>query len=173
MDGARFANALVSLGVTPAEMTWKSGIDLLSFGATKNGCFSAEAIIFFKKELVGNLGFLMKRAGHLLSKMRFVSSQLNAYLTKDVWLKNARHANLMAEKLSGGLKTFSDIQVIYPTEGNEVFVKFPNNVINKLNDQGYKFSKEEFSEKSIRLVTAWNTKEEDVNHLLNIIKDNN
>jgi threonine aldolase len=87
MDGARFANALVSLGVTPAEMTWKSGIDLLSFGATKNGCFSAEAIIFFKKELVGNLGFLMKRAGHLLSKMRFVSSQLNAYLTKDVWLK--------------------------------------------------------------------------------------
>ena len=115
----------------------------------------------------------MKRAGHLLSKMRFVSSQLNAYLTKDVWLKNARHANLMAEKLSGGLKTFSDIQVIYPTEGNEVFVKFPNNVINKLNDQGYKFSKEEFSEKSIRLVTAWNTKEEDVNHLLNIIKDNN
>ena len=173
MDGARFANALVSLGVTPAEMTWKSGIDLLSFGATKNGCFSAEAIIFFKKELVGNLGFLMKRAGHLLSKMRFVSAQLNAYLTKDVWLKNARHANLMAEKLSDGLKTFSDIKVIYPTEGNEVFVKFPNNVINKLNDQGYKFSKEEFSKKSIRLVTAWNTKEEDINHLLNIIKDNN
>ena len=71
MDGARFANALVSLDVSPAEMTWKSGIDVLSFGATKNGCLAAEAIIFFKPELVGNLPFLMKRAGHLLSKMSF------------------------------------------------------------------------------------------------------
>ena len=75
MDGARFANALVSLDVTPAEMTWKSGIDVLSFGATTNGCLAAEAIIFFKKDLVGNIAFLMKRAGHLLSKMRFVSAQ--------------------------------------------------------------------------------------------------
>ena len=72
MDGARFANALVSLDVTPAEMTWKSGIDILSFGATKNGCIAAEAIIIFNKELVGNLPFLLKRSGHLLSKMRFV-----------------------------------------------------------------------------------------------------
>ena len=81
MDGARFANALVSLNCTPAEMTWKSGIDVLSFGATKNGCLAAEAIIFFNQELVGNLPFLMKRAGHLLSKMRFVSAQLDAYLS--------------------------------------------------------------------------------------------
>ena len=77
MDGARFANALVSLDATPAEMTWKSGIDVLSFGATKNGCLAAEAIIFFKKDLVGNIAFLMKRAGNLLSKMRFVSAQLD------------------------------------------------------------------------------------------------
>ena len=103
MDGARFANALVSLGVTPAEMTWKSGIDVLSFGATKNGCLAAEAIIFFKKDLVGNVAFLMKRAGHLLSKMRFVSAQLDAYITNDVWIKNARHANKMGKKLSDGL----------------------------------------------------------------------
>ena len=103
MDGARFANALVSLDVTPAEMTWKSGIDVLSFGATKNGCLAAEAIIFFKKDLVGNVTFLMKRAGHLLSKMRFVSAQLDAYITNDVWIKNARHANKMGKKLSDGL----------------------------------------------------------------------
>ena len=89
MDGARFANALVALNCTPAEMTWKSGIDVLSFGATKNGCIAAEAIIFFKPELVGNISFLMKRAGHLLSKMRFVSAQLDAYISNDVWLKNA------------------------------------------------------------------------------------
>ena len=100
MDGARFANALVSLGASPAEMTWKSGIDVLSFGATKNGCIAAEAIIFFKPELVGNLPFLMKRSGHLLSKMRFVSAQLDAYITGDVWLSNAKHANKMGKKLS-------------------------------------------------------------------------
>ena len=100
MDGARFANALVSLNCSPAEMTWKSGIDVLSFGATKNGCFAAEAIIFFNKDLVGNLPFLMKRAGHLLSKMRFVSAQLDAYISNDVWLKNAKHANAMGKKLS-------------------------------------------------------------------------
>ena len=84
MDGARFANALVALNCTPAEMTWKSGIDVLSFGATKNGCIAAEAIIFFKPELVGNISCLMKRAGHLLSKMRFVSAQLDAYISNDV-----------------------------------------------------------------------------------------
>ena len=100
MDGARFANALVSLDVTPAEMTWKSGVDVLSFGATKNGCLAAEAIIFFKKELVGDIAFLMKRAGHLLSKMRFVSAQLDAYISNGVWLRNAKHANAMGKKLS-------------------------------------------------------------------------
>ena len=103
MDGARFANALVSLNCTPAEMTWKSGIDVLSFGATKNGCIAAEAIIFFKPELVGNLSFLMKRAGHLLSKMRFVSAQLEAYISNNVWLDNAKNANEMGKKLSEGL----------------------------------------------------------------------
>ena len=82
MDGARFANALTALNCTPAEMTWKSGIDVLSFGATKNGCLAAEAIIFFNKDLVGNIAFLMKRAGHLLSKMRFVSAQLRCIYFK-------------------------------------------------------------------------------------------
>ena len=112
MDGARFANALVSLDVTPAEMTWKSGVDVLSFGATKNGCLAAEAIIFFKRELVGDIAFLMKRAGHLLSKMRFVSAQLDAYISNDVWLRNAKHANAMGKKLSEGLSKIMTLKLL-------------------------------------------------------------
>ena len=169
MDGARFANALVSLGVTPAEMTWKSGIDVLSFGATKNGCMAAEAIIFFKPELVGNLSFLMKRAGHLLSKMRFVSAQLDAYISNDVWLKNAKHANKMGKKLSEGLNANPKIELAYPTHANEVFVKFPRPIIEHLNSEGYKMNEEELDGKAVRLVTAWNTEESDVDQLLETI----
>ena len=173
MDGARFANALVSLNVTPAEMTWKSGIDVLSFGATKNGCIAAEAIIFFKKDLVGNVAFLMKRAGHLLSKMRFVSAQLDAYISNDVWLRNAKHANKMGKKLSDGLKDHSDINLAYPTEANEVFATFPRNKINHLNSEGYKINEDEWDGKAVRLVAAWNTQDTDVDHLLNSLKNSN
>ena len=173
MDGARFANALVSLNVTPAEMTWKSGIDVLSFGATKNGCLAAEAIIFFNKDLVGNIAFLMKRAGHLLSKMSFVSAQLNAYISNDVWLKNARHANEMGKKISEGLKQHSEINLTYPTEANEVFAKFPKQIIEYLNSKGYQMNEEELNGKSVRLVAAWNTSQSDVDELLETIKKSN
>ena len=173
MDGARFANALVSLGATPAEMTWKSGIDVLSFGATKNGCIAAEAIIFFKPEVVGNLPFLMKRSGHLLSKMRFVSAQLDAYISNDVWLRNAKHANNMGKKLSEGLNSNPNIELAYPTQANEVFAKFPKPVIEHLNSKGYKMNEEELDGKAVRLVTAWNTKESDVNQLLETISQKN
>jgi threonine aldolase len=173
MDGARFANALVSIGATPAEMTWKSGIDVLSFGATKNGCIAAEAIIFFKPELVGNLPFLMKRSGHLLSKMRFVSAQLEAYISNDVWLRNAKHANKMGKKLSEGLNSNQNIELAYPTHANEVFAKFPKPIIEHLNSEGYKMNEEELDGKAVRLVTAWNTKESDVNQLLETISQKN
>ena len=173
MDGARFANALVSLDVTPAEMTWKSGIDVLSFGATKNGCIAAEAIIFFNKDLVGNIAFLMKRAGHLLSKMRFVSAQLDAYISDDVWLRNARHANKMGKKLSEGLNNHSDINLAFPTEANEVFATFPRNKIDHLNSEGYKINEDEWNGKAVRLVTAWNTQDGDVNQLLETLKNSN
>ena len=173
MDGARFANALVSLDVTPAEMTWKSGIDVLSFGATKNGCLAAEAIIFFKKDLVGNTAFLMKRAGHLLSKMRFVSAQLDAYISNDVWLKNARHANKMGKRLSEGLNNYSDINLSYPTEANEVFATFPRNKIEHLNSEGYTINEDEWDGKAVRLVAAWNTKDNDVDEFLNILNKTN
>ena len=173
MDGARFANALVSLDVTPAEMTWKSGIDVLSFGATKNGCIAAEAIIFFNKDLVGNIAFLMKRAGHLLSKMRFVSAQLDAYISDDVWLRNARHANKMGKKLSEGLNNHSDINLAFPTEANEVFATFPRNKIDHLNSEGYKINEDEWNGKAVRLVTAWNTQDGDVDQLLETLKNSN
>ena len=171
MDGARFANALVSLGTTPAEMTWKSGIDVLSFGATKNGCIAAEAIIFFKSELVGNLPFLMKRSGHLLSKMRFVSAQLDAYISNDVWLRNAKHANKMGKKLSEGLDANPKIELAYPTKANEVFVKFPRSIIEHLNLKGYKMNEEELDGKAVRLVTAWNTETSEVDQLLQDISE--
>jgi threonine aldolase len=169
MDGARFANALVSLNCTPAEMTWRSGVDVLSFGATKNGCMAAEAIIFFKPELVGNLAFLMKRSGHLLSKMRFVSAQLEAYITDDVWLRNAKHANEMGKKLSEGLAKHNSIKLVYPTQANEVFAEFPRKTIEHLNLEGYKMNEGELDGQAVRLVTAWNTKISDVENLLNSV----
>ena len=166
MDGARFANALVSLDATPAEMTWKSGVDVLSFGATKNGCLAAEAIIFFKAEMVGNFPFLHKRSGQLLSKMRFISSQLNAYVSDNVWIENAKHANAMAKILSEGLNHFSNIELAYPTQSNEVFVHLPRDVIDYLNNSGYDVNEEELDGKAVRFVTAWDTKLDDIENLL-------
>jgi threonine aldolase len=167
MDGARFANALVSIDSSPAEMTWKSGVDVLTLGGTKNGCLAAEAIIFFKPEMVGSFPFLHKRSGQLLSKMRFISSQLNAYVSNDVWIRNAKHANAMAKILSEGLNNFSNIELAYPTQSNEVFVHLPRDVIDYLNNSGYDVNEEELDGKAVRFVTAWDTKMEDVDNLLN------
>ena len=169
MDGARFANALVSLDVSPAEMTWKSGVDVLTLGGTKNGCLAAEAVIFFKPEMVGNFPFLHKRSGQLLSKMRFISSQLEAYLTDDIWLRNARHANAMAKILSEGLDSFANIKLAYPTQSNEVFVHLPRDVIDYLNSAGYDINEEELDGKAVRFVTAWNSEVKDINDLLDTL----
>ena len=171
MDGARFANAIVSLDVSPAEMTWKSGIDVLSFGGTKNGCLTAEAVVFFKPELVGNFPYLHKRSGQLLSKMRFVSAQLEAYISNDVWLRNARNANAMAKLLSKGLAQFPDIKLAYTTQSNEVFVHLPSSTINLLNAKGYNVSEDELDGKSVRFVTAWNTISDDIDKLISTISN--
>ena len=169
MDGARFANALVSLDVSPAELTWKSGVDVLTLGGTKNGCLAAEAVVFFKPQMVGNFPFLHKRSGQLLSKMRFISSQLEAYLTGDVWLRNARHANAMAKILSEGLDSFANIKLAYPTQSNEVFVHLPRDVIDYLNSSGYDINEEELDGKAVRFVTAWNSELKDINDLLDTL----
>ena len=170
MDGARFANALASLDVSPAEMTWKSGVDVLTLGGTKNGCLAAEAIIFFKSDMVGNFPYLHKRSGQLLSKMRFISSQLEAYVTDDLWIRNAQHANSMAKILSEGLNAFSNIELAYPTQSNEVFVNLPRELIDYLNNAGYDINEEELDGKAVRFVTAWNSELKDVDKLLEVIK---
>ena len=132
--------------------------------------FCSRGNYFFNQDLVGNLPFLMKRAGHLLSKMRFVSAQLDAYISNEVWLKNAKHANAMGKKLSEGLQLHKNIELAFPTDANEVFVKIPKNIIDQFNSHGYKINDEEWENKAVRLVTAWNTDPSDVESFLSIIK---
>jgi threonine aldolase len=168
MDGARFANALVTLDVSPAEMTWKSGVDVLSLGATKNGCLAAEAVVFFKPELVGQFSYLHKRAGQLLSKMRFVSAQLEAYVADDIWLRNAQHANKMAARLSAALAELPGIELAYPTQSNEVFVRLSDSVMRELRDGGFDVNVEELDGSAARFVTAWNTQESEVDELVKV-----
>ena len=124
MDGARFGNAVAHLGCTPAEASWKSGIDVLSFGATKNGALAAEAVIFFRPELAREFELRRKRAGHLWSKQRYLSAQLNACLEDGLWLRHARHANALATRLSQGLERHG-IRRVQAVEANEVFAEFP------------------------------------------------
>jgi len=166
MDGARFANGLVSLGVSPADMTWKAGIDVLSFGGTKNGCLAAEAIVFFEPGMAETFPYLQKRGGQLLSKMRFVSAQLEAYLSNDVWLRNARHANAMATRLGAGLAGLAGIELAYPTQANEVFVRLPSSTVERLKGKGFVVNEGELDGSAARFVTAWNTDPKDVDRLL-------
>jgi threonine aldolase len=121
MDGARFANALVRTNVTPAELTWRAGVDVLSLGATKGGAFAAEAVIFFDPSRAGGMQERRKRGGHLLSKHRYLAAQIEAYLTDDLWLDLARHANRMADLLVERLAP-TGIKPVWPVEANEVFV---------------------------------------------------
>ncbi len=121
MDGARFANGLVALGCTPADMTWKRGVDILSFGGTKNGCWCAEAIVCFNPEQAKDLPFIRKRAAQLISKSRFVTAQFHAYFEKDLWLEMASHANRMADALRAGLDASPTARQAWPTVANEVF----------------------------------------------------
>lgn len=121
MDGARFANSLITLNCKPADITWKVGVDVLSFGATKNGAMCAEAIVFFNHEHAKNFDYLHKRAGQLVSKSRFFSCQFLAYLKHGLWLDNAKHANSMAQQLAGVFNKHN-IEIIYPLESNELFV---------------------------------------------------
>lgn len=121
MDGARFSNALVALGCTPAEMTWKAGIDVLSLGGTKNGCLMAEAVVFFDSALAEDFRFKRKRAGQTLSKQRLISAQFEAFLDAGHWRELATHANTMAERLAKGLATIPGIRLGWPQQINQVF----------------------------------------------------
>lgn len=139
MDGARFANALAGLGCSPAEVTWKAGVDVLSFGATKNGALAAEAVVFFDTALAENFLFRRKRAGHLFSKMRFLSAQLVAYLEDGLWLKNAAHANAAAQRLALGLIDLAGVELEHPIDANEIFVRLPLAVAERISRAGFHF----------------------------------
>ena len=166
MDGARFANAVAALGCTPAEASWQSGVDVLSFGATKNGAMGAEAIVYFEPSAVGDIENRRKRGGHLLSKMRFVSAQILAYLDDDLWLRNATHANSMAAQLSAGL-TGLGLDIVVPTEANEVFVAFPAELAAALREAGATFFDEQVDgSPAARLVTSFSTSAADVQQLV-------
>lgn len=162
MDGARFANALVALSCTPAEMTWKAGIDILSFGATKNGVMAAEAIVVFNKSLSKDLGFLRKRGGHLHSKMRLLASQMIAYLSDELWRTNAEHANAMMALLQDGLKMIPEITINTPAQANMLFCTLPTSMVEYLLAEGYGFYTGRWAEGVIRLVTSFRTPKEGV-----------
>lgn len=169
MDGARFANALVGLGCSPAELTWKAGVDVLSFGATKNGALGAEVVILFNREKAAEAGFRRKRGGHLFSKMRYLSAQVEAYLQDGLWLKNAGHANAMATALGEGLRDLGEGGLLYPVQANEVFVYLPKPVAQRLQDAGFSFYDWPLGGRDCyRLVTAWCTKDEDVRRFIEV-----
>ena len=172
MDGARFANAVVSLGCSPAEMTWQAGVDILSFGATKNGALAAEAVVFFNSELVRDFEFRRKRGGHLFSKMRFLSVQLQAYLANDLWRQNAEHANQLARRLADGLKEIPGVVLAYPVQANELFVHLPAPIQEQLKAAGfifYPWSGQELP--LVRLVTSFDMPEESVDRFLIVAKE--
>ncbi|MBV8536365.1 MAG: low specificity L-threonine aldolase [Alphaproteobacteria bacterium] len=167
MDGARFANALVSLGRSPAELTWRAGVDVLSFGATKNGAVAAEAVVFFDKAKAAEMPFRRKRGGQLWSKMRFLAAQFDAYLGQDLWLMNARFANSQARRLGQGLAKLPGARIAYPVEANEVFVTLPEAVILGLEADGFRFYRwPDDTATMLRLVTSFNTAPEHVDAFL-------
>ncbi|MGN6183239.1 MAG: threonine aldolase family protein [Thermoanaerobaculia bacterium] len=168
MDGARFANALVSLDCSAAEMTWRAGVDVLTFGATKNGAMAAEAIVVFKRELADAIAPRWHRSGHRLSKMRFLSAQLDAYLAEDSWLRSARHANAMASRLAAGLGD----AVIRPVQANVVFARFNESTQSRLRERGFQFYEWPIlGEGAVRLVTGWSTRGVDVDAVVALIRE--
>jgi threonine aldolase len=156
MDGARFANAIVHSGAAPADVTWRAGVDLLSFGFVKNGGLSAEALIVFDEKLADELRIRRKRAGHLLSKGRFLAAQLLALLSEDRWLTNARAANQGAARIAAGAGT----RLLYPVEANEVFVRLSPGEAAALRAQGFAFY--DWAAGEARFVVSWDQPDEEV-----------
>ncbi len=136
MDGARFSSALAAQGCSPADLTWRAGVDVMTLGASKNGCLAAEAILVFRKELVPGMEQRRKRSGHLLSKGRFLGSQILAWLDKGLWLDLARHANQQAAELARQLVTVPSMSLAWPVQANEVFVVMPRATYAHLQRQG-------------------------------------
>jgi threonine aldolase len=159
MDGARFANAVAFLNCHPADITWRAGVDVLSFGATKNGALAAEAVVFFDVALVRDFELRRKRAGHLLSKSRYVAAQLLAYIETDLWQRNAQRTNTLAQQIGRA----AGARLLHPVEANEVFVMLGNAAKDSLRKSGYEFydwGAETSGE--ARFVVSWDQPQQDV-----------
>ena len=165
MDGARFANALVSLNTTPKEITWQRGIDVLCLGGTKQGMPVGDAVVFFNKDLAHEFEYRCKQSGQLASKMRFLTAPWVGMLENDVWLKHARHANECAQNLAAGLRKFPDIEFYTPVQANGVFIRLPGPVHEYLKEAGWRYHS--FIADGIsRLMCSWNTTHEDIEDFL-------
>jgi threonine aldolase len=182
LDGARFANALVSLGCTPAEMTWKAGVDAVSFGGTKNGLMAVEAVILFDPARAWEFELRRKRAGHLFSKHRFLAAQMEAYLSDGLWLAMARAANARATRLVEGLAAVEGARLLHPAQANEVFAAWNRAAHRRAHEAGARYYLWSFEDPmaqtldgpddelvSARLVCGWATEESEVDRFLRIV----
>lgn len=161
MDGARLCNAAASLNVEMKEITTNAGVDILSFGGTKNGMMFGDAVVFFDKKLGKNFEFIRKQGMHLTSKMRFISVQFEALLSDDLWLKNAKHANRMAQLLYNEVKDIPQIKITQKVQANAVFASLPANIITRLQKKyAFHVTNEQTSE--VRWMCSFNTSKEDV-----------
>ncbi|HIC71023.1 MAG TPA: low specificity L-threonine aldolase [Alphaproteobacteria bacterium] len=166
MDGARFGNAVSALGCSPADITWRAGVDILSFGATKNGALAAEAVIIFRPDLGVEFGRQRMRGGHLLSKMRYLSVQLTAYIQDGLWLSLARRANDAARQLANGLSELRLVEICYPVETNALFVRFPEQMIKGLIEDGFLFHRWPGQQGMVRLMCPYTLSQQDIDFFL-------
>lgn len=164
MDGARFFNALAGGSASPADLTWKSGVDVLCCGGTKLGMATTEAVVFFNKTLARDFEYRCKQAGQLCSKMRFISAQWLRILSDSAWLSHARRANALARRLADGLGQLTGVHLLYPVEANAVFAKLPDPIRDRLQKRGWKFYG--FIGGGFRLMCSWATTEADVHAFL-------
>ncbi len=169
MDGARFANAVASLDVTPADISWRAGVDVLCLGGAKNGMAVGEAVVFFDRELAEEFEYRCKQAGQLASKMRFISAPWIGMLEGDTWLKNARHANSCAALLAEQLTAIDGIRIMYPQQANSVFVEMPEAVADRLRDVGWRFYSF-IGSGGARFMCSWQTSPEDVTQLAGAVR---
>lgn len=179
MDGARFANAIAAVDCSPADMSWRAGVDVLCLGASKNGCLAAEMVIFFDPKLAEEFEFRRKRAGHLLSKGRLLGAQVLAWFQDQHWLALAKHANTQAQRLATELVHINGVQLVWPVEANELFVLLPEAMACVLEAEGAVFYAWDVStlpngfaidpcQRFVRLVTSFATTEEEVEQLLKL-----
>ena len=159
MDGARLANALGTLGCTPAEASWRAGVDVLSLGVTKNGGLLADAIVVFAPDAAASIGFHLRRAGLVWSKMRFASAQIIAYVENDLWLRLARQANAAAAGIAAQIEPLAGVALIAPVQANELFVDLAPAVLSGLEGEGYLFQRR--GPRLARFVCRWDTSDAD------------